>query len=235
MKILKCAFIFLLAFSSLQSSAQNEVSDSTALRSLATFMTGSFSSAEQAEEDTSYYSISLEMHEIWESNNDTIWLYVEQALTSKKEKPYRVRVYRLTYFDNLFESAVYRIPEEENYYGQWENDSLFAELNLDSLQVREGCAVFLEKESDGSYSGSTYKKECLSSMRGASYATSEVEVFYDRISSWDRGFDDNDEHVWGAEDGPYVFKKERKIMRRTDRPSLGGNQLPNKKTLIKQK
>ena len=40
-----------------------------------------------------------------------------------------------------------------------------------------------------------------STLRGASSATSEVEVHPDRVVSWDRGFDAERKHVWGAEKG----------------------------------
>lgn len=229
MKTMK--FILFLALGlTIQLHAQNEDSDSTQLRILANCMTGSFSSEEQAENDTNYYSINLEMHEIWEGDSDTIWLYVEQALSSKKEKPYRVRIYRLTYFDHMFESAVFRIPNEEIYYGEYQNDSLFADLNVDSLTVREGCAVFLSENPGNSYLGSTYKKECVSNMRGATYATSEVAVYIDRIESWDRGFNEEDEHVWGAENGPYIFKKKVQMMKISERRGV----LPSKKAIKRQ-
>ncbi len=194
--------------------AQND-SDSTKLRHLAIAMTGSFSSEEQAAYDSSYYSINLEMHEIWKGDTDTIWLYVEQALSSKLEKPYRTRIYRLTMFDEEYESAVFRLPEEEKYYGNWEDEALFATLPIDSLLEREGCAVYLSKrKADNSYVGSTVEKECESNLRGASYATSEVEVFFDQITSWDRGWNEEDEYVWGAEHAPYVFKKKRQMQKR---------------------
>lgn len=40
-----------------------------------------------------------------------------------------------------------------------------------------------------------------------SYANSQVVVKEDELTSLDRGFDQNDEHVWGSEYGPYIFKK----------------------------
>ncbi|MFK7750665.1 MAG: CpcT/CpeT family chromophore lyase [Kordia sp.] len=57
------------------------------------------------------------------------------------------------------------------------------------------------------YTGSTNEKECKSTIRGASYATSEVTIKANEIVSWDRGFDSKNEHVWGAEKAGYVFKR----------------------------
>ena len=54
---------------------------------------------------------------------------------------------------------------------------------------------------------STKDRDCISNLRGASYATSEVTIKNDRIFSWDRGLDTNDDQVWGAEKGGYIFLK----------------------------
>ena len=62
-------------------------------------------------------------------------------------------------------------------------------LSPEKLEVRQGCAVILAKESRKAFSGSTVDEECTSSLRGATFATSEVTVTKDRIESWDRGFD----------------------------------------------
>jgi hypothetical protein len=67
--------------------------------------------------------------------------------------------------------------------------------------------VILHRREDGSFTGSTVEDRCRSTLRGATYATSEVKVYPDRIESWDRGFDGADEQVWGAVAGPYVFRK----------------------------
>ena len=68
------------------------------------------------------------------------------------------------------------------------------------------CAVFLSAKDD-CYSGSTVDKECKSTLYGASYATSVVEVCADKVSSWDQGWDDSDEQIWGAENGAYIFNR----------------------------
>lgn len=60
------------------------------LKELFTLMQGSFNSAIQAEIDSTYYNISLHMYPIWEDKGN--FLYVEQALTSTPNKPYRQRI-----------------------------------------------------------------------------------------------------------------------------------------------
>ena len=77
------------------------------------------------------------------------------------------------------------------------------------MTKREGCAVYLNKQKDGSFKGSTKNDECKSDFRGASYATSKVEMKEGSLISWDQGFDEENKQVWGAEKGGYVFKKQK--------------------------
>jgi len=171
-------------------------------------MTGSYDSSEQAEEDTSYYNINLEMHPIWNNSSDNVkWIYVEQAVATMKDKPYRQRVYKLVELDdNQIASYVYTLPDEEKYIGKWADEELFSKLKPADLIDREGCEVILKKAGDA-YAGSTVEKNCQSDFRGASYAKSKVTVSKIGILSWDQGFDDKDEQVWGAEKGGYLFLK----------------------------
>jgi CpeT protein len=57
------------------------------------------------------------------------------------------------------------------------------------------------------YEGSTLGKECLSSLRGATYATSKVKIDEKMILSWDQGWDNADKQIWGATKGGYIFDK----------------------------
>ena len=172
-------------------------------------MTGEFSSEEQAKADTSFYSINLVMYPIWEGDKDVKWLYVEQAVTEYMDKPYRQRVYRVSMTEeNMFESRVYTLNNPSKYIHAWDTPELFNQINPDSISLREGCAVFLKKEGD-CFTGSTNEKDCESTLRGASYATSIVTVCKDQVVSWDQGWDANDQQVWGAEKEGYVFKRKK--------------------------
>jgi len=179
------------------------------LQNLKSWMIGSFSSEEQAELDTNFYNIHLKMVQIWNERDDAIWLYVEQAASWALDKPYRQRVYKLTKDDNgTIESAVFSLTDPLRFAGVWKEKHPLNQLTPDSLAKREGCAIILENK-DGIYLGSTIEKRCTSNLRGASYATSEVRIEENVLTSWDRGFNENDEQVWGAETGPYIFKKNK--------------------------
>ena len=179
------------------------------LGTLQSWMTGSFSSEEQAHSDESYFDIRLEMVPIWTERKDGPWLYVEQAAATNLERPYRQRVYRLSkQKDGTFRSEVYALPDDPlRFAGAWREPDRLQAIGPDDLALRECCAVILNRESKSRFAGSTVDKQCKSSLRGATYATSRVVVTATEIRSWDRGFSDADEQVWGAEKGPYIFSR----------------------------
>lgn len=174
---------------------------------LVSWMIGSFNSEEQSKNDSDYYNISLEMHRIWNERKDGYWLYVEQAVATTKEKPYRQRIYHLFEEDDVIKSVIYSIPDEKSFIGGWEDISLFQNLSPEGLEAREGCEVIIKRKDDNTFVGSTIDKNCLSNLRGATYATTEVTITKDKMISWDRGFNDKDEQVWGAVKGGYIFNK----------------------------
>lgn len=178
------------------------------LETVVDWMTGSFSSAAQAAEDPDFYHITLEMAPIWSGREDEYWLYVEQAAAEARDKPYRQRVYRVTESaDGSIESTVFLLPDPEQAIGAWKNENPLADLSPDDLELRTGCSVFLKRKDTQHFSGETRGAECGSTLRGASYATSQVVVSPKGIKSWDRGYDAEGQQVWGAEKGPYLFRR----------------------------
>ena len=180
---------------------------STDLEQLADWMTGFFSSLEQSQNDPQFFDIHLHMTRIWNNQKDGYWIYVEQAVAGKD--PYRQRVYHLTEpMPGRFISKVYEIENPEAFAGAWGNANFAINLSSpEDLIERPGCTIYLIKESDGNYRGSTHEADCKSSLRGAAYATSQVRVMADKLISWDRGYDANDKQVWGAIKSGYIFDK----------------------------
>lgn len=170
-------------------------------------MTGSYDSSAQALNDSTYYNISLHMYPIWENKAGGKYLYVEQALASMQDKPYRQRVYKLSETkDGKIASYVYTLKYDSLFIGKWNDPSYFDRFGLSILDERVGCEVILQKSLNG-YDGSTQEDNCKSTLRGASYATSIVSMDNEKITSWDQGFNDKGEQVWGARKGPYIFNK----------------------------
>lgn len=175
--------------------------------SLIELMTGSFNSAEQVEADSTYYDITLQMYPIWIQDKNN-WLYVEQAVTGKQDKPYRQRIYKVVRdTEGAYQSIIYTLDEPENFIGKWKTPEYFDQFDESILKEREGCTVYLKKVGAGEYSGATLDDNCKSTLHGANYATSIVTVKKDVIVSWDQGFDAKGKQVWGATKGGYVFKK----------------------------
>jgi len=178
------------------------------LDTLADYMTGSFSSAEQAKSDTNFSDIRLQQARIWPNRTDGYWFYVEQAAAENLDRPYRQRVYHLFQkSDSLLQSTVYTLPNPSDFVGAWENPTVLAELTPEDLTEREGCAIILKKYGNEAFVGSTESLRCDSKIGGASFATSIVLINATEIYSWDRGFDMEGNQVWGARTGGYIFKK----------------------------
>jgi hypothetical protein len=171
-------------------------------------MTGSFSSQAQAEADTNYFDIRLEMSPLWPERTDGYWLYVEQAVADYLDRPYRQRVYHVTEpEDGRIRSDVYEIPDPLRFAGIWKVSDRLGDLTPDSLALKDGCTVLLERVSGDAFEGGTVGMGCMSSLQGARYATSEVRLTADGLVTWDRGYGPDGNQVWGATEGGYVFDR----------------------------
>ncbi len=177
------------------------------LQLLHSWMSGSFSSQAQAARDTSFQDVRLRIVPIWPAMSAAQWFYVEQALAGREDAPYRQRVYRLSLRDDRrYESAVFTLPAPSRFIGAWRApiEQRMGTLTPDSLTLRDGCAVILRKQRDR-FTGGTEGKDCASELRGATYATSEVEILPDRMLTLDRGWDTAGKQVWGSTKGGYEF------------------------------
>jgi len=180
---------------------------SDGVATLAEWLTGSFSSAAQAATDDEFFDIRLHMAPIWAGREDGPWLYVEQAVASAEDRPYRQRVYRLREVEpGLFESAVFTLPDPDAAIGAWRASERLEGVSPVDLEPRAGCAILMRRDG-AAFVGSTLGTLCPSDLRGARYATSEVRVTLDGLVSWDRGFDATGTQVWGARTGGYVFDR----------------------------
>lgn len=206
-KLLLLWGLLLVLFSCKTALTNNDVVQSeTNMQELITIMQGNYSSEKQSKKDSTYFNISLRMVPIWKDKGN--YLYVEQALFNKQEKPYRVRIYKVSQLsENEFISEIHTIKNEKEWIGKWKNPAAFATLSEKDIELKQGCGVKLTRTDNNKFAGSTGNKTCPSELRGASYASSKVTVTQNEILSWDQGFDKADKQVWGAEKGGYVFVK----------------------------
>lgn len=201
--------VLLILLTSCQSHKQEQLKPDSQLTELIGLMSGEFSSLNHSQIDSDYYHISLKMKPVWQGLTDEgHWIYVEQAVGNRIDKPYRQRIYYVTQLNDLtFSSEVYELPNASAVIGAYENPELLEDVSPGDLLIRTGCAVILKRTKPMNYVGSTKDKACLSQLRGATYATSKVVITETGITSWDQGFDAQDNQVWGAEKGPYVFDR----------------------------
>lgn len=177
------------------------------LELLTEWTTGTFSSAVQAAENPEFLDVVLETTPIWTDRPDGPWLYVEQAVRVYRDRPYRQRVYRVRELvPGLFEIRVFTLPDPAAAVGAWRLDQPLADLGPADLVERDGCAILLRRRGDA-FIGSTLGSLCTSTLRDASYATSEVVITPDGMVSWDRGFAADGSQVWGSTAGGYVFDR----------------------------
>lgn len=201
--ILSLATIIILC--SCSTSKNSKTANSSQLKELVSIMQGSYSSEAHSKRDSTYFNISLRMTPIWKEKGN--YLYVEQAMFTKQEKPYRVRIYKISQKGDSFVSEIYTLKNEKDWIGKWKNPEEFAKLNENEIDLKAGCEVVLKRMGKNKFDGATGIKTCPSELRGASYASSKVAVFENKIVSWDQGFDKNDKQVWGAEKEGYEFVK----------------------------
>jgi len=136
-------------------------------------------------------------------------LYIEQAMRERSSEPYRQRLYVIEPGADPAREAisrVYALEDPASFVGQCSVDTLRRVL-ADEAYEREGCQVMLRRDGGG-FVGETDGASCRSTLRGASYATSEVSLQEERIDSWDRGYDAAGRQVWGATEGPYRFERQ---------------------------
>lgn len=171
------------------------------------YLRGTFDSSEQAAADPTYYDITLQMCPASVPDLGEYVLYVEQSVTGSN--PYRQRLYVLSPGDPPDTSAVssiYEFNDPDPFIGFCGTGSTEG-ITVDAAYLLEGCDVTVTWDGQA-FTGGTGNGTCLTDYNGATYTTSEVTLDAEKLTSWDRGYNDADEQVWGAVDGPYIFVRQ---------------------------
>lgn len=177
------------------------------LNLLVDFMKGFYSSEHHARRDTNIDGKVVAYEPIWKSRTDGAWLYVEQARLEKPQKPYRQRIYHLQQqSDSTFSVAIFKIPNDSLYIGSHRDPSLLTDLQPEQLEIMDGCGIHLVFRGDV-FVGGTQKRTCKTTYNGAAYLVNETTIYHDSIISWDRGYSDSGEKVWGGEKGGSHYVK----------------------------
>nr|WP_294775649.1 chromophore lyase CpcT/CpeT [uncultured Flavobacterium sp.] len=205
---MKKALFYLAAmalFISCKSGQIQSFKNSSELQELVNVMQGHYSSEKQSKADEDYYNISLRMTPIWKTKGN--YLFVEQAIFDKQDKPYRVRIYKVSQRGEAFISEIYTLKDEKAWIGKWATPEAYDQLTEADIELKPGCEVVLKRTAKNRFEGATGDKTCPSELRGASWANSKVTVTETQILSWDQGFDKDGKQVWGATKGGYEFIK----------------------------
>jgi hypothetical protein len=188
---------------------------------LALWLTGRFDTKDQAARDDSYRQISLDICEVT-SELGPRSLYVEQAIVGAA--PYRQRLYIVEAIDGTSaRSLVYELANPKAVVGLCSREQKPSFAVADAVP-RAGCFVemhwvndhFQGHTPDRAWDGTKFvpnedAERCASSLQGASYAASSVDLWDNLLRSWDQGFDDKGKQVWGATKGGYEFVRRDKV------------------------
>ncbi|MBD2104164.1 chromophore lyase CpcT/CpeT [Leptolyngbya sp. FACHB-261] len=141
------------------------------------------------------------------NSSGATFLYQEQALSLALDRPYRQRFLRIApSADRLqVESAVFEPTNVTSLVGLCGKPEAERAVNLSEIGS-SNCSVFLRRSGEN-YVGSTPANGCPNNYRGATTVTSEAVLSRSGLDSWDRGFDATGKQVWGAEAGPYQFRR----------------------------
>jgi CpeT protein len=177
---------------------------------LAVMLSGEFDSSAQAAEMNSYYNVHLWGCAAEAPQLDGVALYIEQALSTDQGSPYRQRLYLLSELElgengeSRARSEIYKFISPSSLIGSCA-EGVVPTFDVSDLELRDGCEVDLIWTGD-SFEGGTEGHDC-SSTNGGDYSVSDIELFDDRIESWDRGYYDSGVQAWGSTAGPYIFDR----------------------------
>ncbi|TNF27226.1 MAG: hypothetical protein EP319_12015 [Deltaproteobacteria bacterium] len=176
---------------------------------LYSYLNGSFTSGNQSIYNSKFFDVTVRHCpvNIINGNIGSKYLFLRQAISLFQESPYRTRLVELSLSGDVITSNNYEpIVDIDLSNTCTEGETPSFERNLFSKDPK--CTVYLyEDESLDIFVGSTGVPGCKSEMNGASYVSSDVEISRGFFKSLDRGWDSNNNQVWGSIDGPYLFER----------------------------
>lgn len=168
-----------------------------------------YDSSNQSLFQPDYFDVTIKHCEVNVTNvpkseSSSIFMLVEQAISTFVDRPYRIRFVKLKY-DQATDTYLSVNFEPENPR-QWSGTCYSDEVTtVDYQQFSDAkCTIELKKIGDD-FVGSTPEQGCKSEFNGATVFRSRTTISDGKILSWDQGFDDFGNQVWGAVKGPYQF------------------------------
>ncbi|XP_010929667.1 chromophore lyase CRL, chloroplastic isoform X1 [Elaeis guineensis] len=198
-------------------------------RAVAEALSGEKFSREQARRDPdNYFNIRMLMCPATEMVDGSRVLYFEQAFWRSPQKPFRQRFYMVKPCPKeikcdveLSSYAIRDVEEYKNFCDRPKDQRPQPEEVIEDI-AEHLTTIHLSRCERGKrclYEGSTppdgfpnsWKQCCFLQsgyqQNGATYCTSELAIYKNgEVHTWDRGYDDEGNQVWGARGGPYEFK-----------------------------
>ncbi|KAE8665918.1 Chromophore lyase CRL [Hibiscus syriacus] len=184
---------------------------------LARSLSGEKFSQEQASRNPdSYFNIRTLTCPATEMADGSKVLYSEQAFWRTPHKPFRQRFYMVKPCPKDLKCdvevgtyAIRDMDEYKNFCDRARDQRPLPEEVIDDV-AEHLTTIHLKRCERGKrclYEGSTPPGGFPNSWNGATHCTSELSVLKNNeIHTWDRGYDDDGNQVWGAKEGPYEFK-----------------------------
>ncbi len=179
------------------------------IKTLARWMSGDFSNQAQAYENPPFFAhIRVCMRPLPMEILGGISLFLEQAYDFMLDKPYRLRILKLSIVENHIELENFRVKEEAAFFGASRQPKRLQSLTSDLIEKMPGCDMVVK------WTGSTFKgkikpgKACLVERKGkVTYLDNSFEINKTELISYDCGRDPNtDELVWGSIAGSFHFQ-----------------------------
>lgn len=141
------------------------------------------------------------------ADEDSIFLYQEQALSRSLNQPYRQRFLQIvpSPYSQSVESRSFRPTHARAWIGFCNQPEAKRIIQPDELGSPV-CTVYLRRVGD-QYIGSTPPIGCPANVRGAVRITNRIRLYPEGMETWDRGFDAQGTQVWGAMGESYQFRK----------------------------
>ncbi len=173
---------------------------------LLSWLSGDFSSKEQAGYDSRFTSAELRLREIWPGYQGYRWVYAEQYMTLRSIRPFRQRIYRFSPApDGRILMAELTMPRAIDFAGAWRQPALLDSLTPQQLSLRHGCEIWLSRTASGEYAGHTRVGHCATDFGGASTLVQHIWIGPNSIRLLDRAYDNQGGSRWGSPGEGYVY------------------------------
>lgn len=179
----------------------------SSLEKLYGYLNGSFSSSNHSLYDSNFYDVTVRHCPVNIEGGDknSKYLILKQSLSLFQESPYRVRLLELSIEDNIIKSKNYELVSDIDMTDACSKD-LIPTFRREAFSSDPKCILSLY-EDNFKFIGTTGVPGCISNRNGASFVSSDVEISETFFKSLDRGWDSQNNQIWGSKDGPYIFLK----------------------------